>query len=129
MKRGDGKTQRVDKLRSDAESSGAQLDLQFYNSLLYAYVKSGDQPKAESLFEEIQKRFPSQLNAPTYNAMIDLATDMVDFDRLWTLYEQMQSKGIAPDEYTFIRMINLCGKQKKLDKAQVRRRREEEKGV
>ncbi len=51
--------------------------------------------------------------------MIDAAIDALDFERPFALYEQMTKHGVAPDEYTYIRLINLCGKQKKLDKAQV----------
>jgi len=103
-------------LFGEMRKNGCRPDTSLYNSVIAAQVRSQDLgqglEKAFKFFEEMKAKPRCQPNVVTYNILLRASAQLDQFERVQTLFKEMQSAGIAPDIYSYNGVIDAYGKSK-----------------
>lgn len=81
-----------------------ECDTSVNNALLAMYVRRGDLGLSERVFGRMPEK-----DVVSWNTMISCYARDHDSDRAFSLFSQMHSHDVKPDEFTFSSILNGCG--------------------
>ncbi|GLT94614.1 hypothetical protein SLE2022_123430 [Rubroshorea leprosula] len=88
-------------------------DTEVENALIDMYIKSGLLRYARNIFQSMSKK-----NVVTWNSMIAGYGSHGECDRALSLFHEMKSFGITPDDVTFLCLISSCNHSGLVDEGQ-----------
>jgi pentatricopeptide repeat domain-containing protein 1 len=95
------------KLLDDMENHDLVPNKYTFTALL-KHATSGNQ--AMEMLEQLQKRYPSiQRSKEVYNAAVHACTRDGDWETALTLFQQLKSSGMQPNQATYASLIFACG--------------------
>ncbi|KAJ7960424.1 Pentatricopeptide repeat-containing protein [Quillaja saponaria] len=91
-------------------NTGFQLDQISWNSMISGYMRCGAVEKAKALFDSMTEK-----DVVSWSAMISGYAQHDCFLETLSLFQEMQLKGIRPDETTLVSVISACTRLSVLD--------------
>jgi pentatricopeptide repeat protein len=97
---------------------GYNLEEEFFNSLLDSCVKYNKIEKAVELFKEMKEKSKNNLSEYAYSMMIKVYGKIYKLDKCLEMLNAIKSKGTVPSAVTYVCLINVCLRCRKVDVAE-----------
>ncbi|KAJ8617544.1 hypothetical protein MRB53_013730 [Persea americana] len=91
-------------IHGHAYRRGLECDTSVNNALIAMYARRGDLELSNRVFERIPEK-----DVISWNTMVSCYARDHDYDRAFSLFSQMHSHDVKPDEFTFSSILNGCG--------------------
>ena len=101
----------LDRIMSDPKGPGRLILVKLMKPLIYVHARIGDVNGALTQFRRMTDEFGCEADIECYNVLIGAYTGARDFFGALSIFKEMLSRNVQPDDYSFSTLMAHCAKR------------------
>merc|ERR1719238_482030 len=110
-----GRMEQLPKVMQDMKRHHVEPNIVTFSTILKGHCQSGDIPHAFSTLRDMKKSTDLKPDEIMYNSLLDGCARNNLYDEAMELFEDMETEGVVPSNFTLSILVKLMSRARRLD--------------